>query len=410
MRTTTNMRLMMTMALCVLFSIQSGIAYNFALGIFGNANMDDTIDESDIAFIREIIGGTQKATAFADANYDGRIDEKDITQIQSIIMGNETNLTIVDGVGRNVTVSVPIENIVTIAGSYGPEMLLALGIKPLAISESKSHAVQLQDMLKDVPTVGSSNEPDSEAILGLNPEIVHCYENFYKQGSYEKMEKALNSRGIGLIAMDFHKPGNFDNAIRIMGYLLGRQERADSLIDFEESNMNLIQERTKNLTDEERTYLYFESSKDFATRGPGDNTYDAIVLCGGRSIFDDIAEPYPTVDPEAIIQRDPHVVIKTPDGFAATNNAEPLIEVLNSLKNRTGWQDLNAVKDGRLYFLNGGTRSVHNSIFCLFLAKALHPDRFNDVDPESIYRQWYNNFLGIDNNLVMVYPPSESWQ
>lgn len=47
MRTVTDMRLVMAMGLCVLFSIQSGIAYDFTLGIFGNANMDDTIDESD---------------------------------------------------------------------------------------------------------------------------------------------------------------------------------------------------------------------------------------------------------------------------------------------------------------------------------------------------------------------------
>lgn len=411
MRTVTDMRLVMAMALCVLFSIQSGIAYDFTLGIFGNANMDDTIDESDIAFIREIIDGTQKATAFADADYNGIIDEKDISQIESIILGNETNLTIVDGVGRNLTVSVPVEKIVTLAGSYGPEMLLAFGIQPEAITEqSKSHAVQLQDIMENIPTVGTYQEPDIEAIIELNPQLVHCYESRYiKAGSYEKLENGLKDIGINLVALDFHNPSTFNNAIRIMGYLLGDQRRADLLIDFEESNMNLIKERTKKLTDEQRTSVYLESSKDLATRGPGDATYESIILCGGRSIFDDISAPYPTVESEAVIQRNPQAIIKVPDGLAATDSAEPLKSLRDSIADRAGWEDLDAVKNDRVYVINGGTKSVHNSIFCLFLAKALYPDLFKDVDPESIYRQWYNKFLGTDNDLAIVYPLSESW-
>jgi iron complex transport system substrate-binding protein len=400
------------LSLCILLSILPAVAYDFTLTIFGNANMDDTIDESDIEFVREIISGTQKATAFSDANYDGMIDERDISKVESIMKGNKTNLTIVDGVGRNLTVSVPVEKIVTLAGSYGPEMLLAFGIQPEAITEqSKSHAVQLQDIMENIPTVGTYQEPDIEAIMKLKPQLVHCYESRYnKAGSYEKLEMNLKDIGINLVALDFHNPRSFNNAIRIMGYLLGDQPRADSLIDFEESNMNLIKERTKELTYEQRTPVYLESSKDLATRGPGDATYESIILCGGRSIFDDIVDPYPTVESEAVIERNPQVIIKVPDGLAATDSAEPLESLLDSIANRTGWEGLDAVKNNRIYVVNGGTKSVHNSIFCLFSAKALHPDLFKDVDPESIYLQWYKEFLGLDNDLLVVYPPSESWK
>ena len=398
------------MALSIIFTILPSAAYDFTLGVFGNANMDDTIDEGDIASVREIIAGTKDVTEFADADNNGIIDDDDIDQIESIISGNEARLTIRDGVGRNVTVSVPVKEIITIAGSYGPEMLLSLEVTPLAISTSKSHAAQLKDLLKDIPTVGSTNEPDSEAIVKIGPQVVHCYESFYKKGSYERLENALNSSDIGLLALDFHKPSNFDNAIRIMGYLLDKRERADSLIDFEESNMNRIQERTGNLTEDERTTLYYEGTEDYSTKGPGDNAYDSIILCGGKSIFEDIDKPNPTVEPEAILDRNPQVIIKSLDGFPAANSSEPLEEILNGLSNRTGWQDLDAVKSDRLYFINGGTKSVHNSIFCLFLAKALHPSLFEDIDPELIYHQWYSQFIGCDNQLFVVYPPSESWK
>lgn len=35
---------------------------SFALGIYGNANMDDSIDDKDIAYVEGVINGTNAAT------------------------------------------------------------------------------------------------------------------------------------------------------------------------------------------------------------------------------------------------------------------------------------------------------------------------------------------------------------
>lgn len=55
--------------------IMPAVAADYTLGIFGNANMDDTIDEDDISYVEGIIDGTSEETQLADANYDGTIDE-----------------------------------------------------------------------------------------------------------------------------------------------------------------------------------------------------------------------------------------------------------------------------------------------------------------------------------------------
>jgi len=67
----------------------SAVASDYTLGIFGNANMDDTINEDDIAYVEGIIEGTNEETEFADANNDREIDEGDIAQIEAIINGEE---------------------------------------------------------------------------------------------------------------------------------------------------------------------------------------------------------------------------------------------------------------------------------------------------------------------------------
>lgn len=107
----------------------------FILDIFGNANMDDTIDENDIKYVQRIIGGENKATELADANYDGTVDENDIIQIEQIMSGEEKNLTIMQYIQLQtattftrepVTVPMPVKSIAALGGSYGPEMLCAL--------------------------------------------------------------------------------------------------------------------------------------------------------------------------------------------------------------------------------------------------------------------------------------------
>ena len=90
---------------CISLAIMPVVADDYTLSIFGNANMDDTIDENDIAYVEGIIEGTNEATDLADANYDGQIDEDDVVQIGLIIDGDEKEIAIIDSADRVVTVS-----------------------------------------------------------------------------------------------------------------------------------------------------------------------------------------------------------------------------------------------------------------------------------------------------------------
>ncbi|MCK4735008.1 MAG: hypothetical protein KAT65_21325, partial [Methanophagales archaeon] len=51
------------------------------LDIYGNANLDDTIDMRDITYTARIICWLEEPTDLADANHDGEIDVGDMTQI-----------------------------------------------------------------------------------------------------------------------------------------------------------------------------------------------------------------------------------------------------------------------------------------------------------------------------------------
>jgi ABC-type Fe3+-hydroxamate transport system substrate-binding protein len=86
----------------------------YVLGIYGNANEDDAIDMRDLTYVKLIFFGKKPETELADAKYDGKVNPLDFIQIKLIIVGKEKELTIVDTVGRNVTIDKPLERIIVL--------------------------------------------------------------------------------------------------------------------------------------------------------------------------------------------------------------------------------------------------------------------------------------------------------
>jgi iron complex transport system substrate-binding protein len=53
---------------------------DFVLGIYGNANEDDTIDMGDVVYTKLAIFGKKPKTELCDAKYDGRINVLDVIE------------------------------------------------------------------------------------------------------------------------------------------------------------------------------------------------------------------------------------------------------------------------------------------------------------------------------------------
>lgn len=103
----------------------AGEASDDLLSIFGNANMDDEINEADVAFAQGIISGSNAPTKLADANYDGKIDALDVDRINEIVKGEEKELTVADSIDRNVTIKMPVNKLIAL-GSYRTEAVKIL--------------------------------------------------------------------------------------------------------------------------------------------------------------------------------------------------------------------------------------------------------------------------------------------
>jgi iron complex transport system substrate-binding protein len=242
-----KMALIMILLAFISPNIMPVIAADFTLGIFGNANRDCTIDEDDLEYLQGIIDGTNEAVDLADANYDGQIDEEDIAQIEAIISGDERSLTIetftiYEG-AEVVTVPKPVERVVVLAISGGEatkcvnsaDKVVGVGS---GFSEDKNLAIFPH--LSQLPQVGKWSDPDIEAIVSLDPDLVIAD---LRWPDPEKLEDKLRGFGIPVVRMGFTYPDFSLQEMMILGYLLDGSDSAEKFVEFEEGYLDLIEDR-----------------------------------------------------------------------------------------------------------------------------------------------------------------------
>ena len=69
---------------------------------------------------------------------------------------------------------------------------------------------------------------------------------------------------------------------------------------------------------------------------------DVISISGGRNIFEDVDQAYPVVSEETIIASNPDIILLPNDMYSSSD----------TVKARHGWQNINAVKNGKIVIIN----------------------------------------------------------
>lgn len=417
------------MALCASLAFVPADASDFTLEIFGNANMDDTIDELDIEYVQGIIDGINDETEFADANYDGEIDDEDIVQIEEIISDEEEVLHILDGNGKPVTIKLPIKRAI-VEHLDNSEMMMVLeridqvvGVD-LAMSKSEK---EFPELIKKPSVSGFSpgKDPDYEHALSLKPDLLLTF-------SANTVEKENNMPGVpvvfaGLYYPDLINPENssFTNGVLKLGYIMQSREAAEEYIDWHIGKIDEIKSFIEDTAETDKPNVLMAAlpkgdDRSLYTYAEIDTLSQMVTLAGGRSIAEDLPDYLKStyrfeVDPEWAIQNDPDyiifitIVLDPPIGYDS-DDITGISQALDAFKIRPEYSDLTAVRNNHVYIINGNLRNdaTKGLIGAAYLAKIFHPDEV-DLDPEDLHQEYLQRFLGLDYDLdqhgVFIYPP-----
>ena len=396
-------------------------AADYTLGIFGNANMDDTIDENDIAYVEGVIKGTNSATNLSDANYDGSVDSLDVDWIKKIMIGNETELTIIDSRDRIVTVNIPLERMVVLNG-WTLEVMRSLKLERERIAGVDQHVTGDLDWktffpeFGDYPNCGSSWTPNYEAILKCNPDAVFISTS--SSGDCDTIPDKLKELdpNIAVIRLGSTDPVDYADEARKLGYILGKERNAEEFTDYYNGLINEITEKVKEIPEDKRPNVYLEYYSPYATFGGGTGTSNIVEVAGGKNIFSDLAD-FPDVDPEEVMKRSPEIILRTAgstkgQGGYAVDNTTAMENISQEILSRPELASVSAVENGRVYMVINYFFGARHFIGIGYLAKWFYPDLFKDLDPNAIHKEYLKEFQGLDLDLdrhgSFVYHPIEN--
>ncbi|NPV61028.1 MAG: ABC transporter substrate-binding protein [Methanotrichaceae archaeon] len=319
-------------------------------------------------------------------------------------------ISVIDSAGRSVEVPFPAESAVVLWSNPAKEMR-ALGAVDRIVGMDQSTKDEadkgLLPELADVPVVGTQEEPNYEKIAELNPDVVIALSAGYPPEPAE-IEAKLAPFGIPVVGLDFYRTEVWFTEMETLGRMLGLEDRAAEYMDFFSAYYDLINQTLSSIPESEKKDVYFEGAKKYQTYGGagyGSGIPNMVRFAGGKDLYPERSELAFEVNPEDVAERNPDVIFKgTPLGWNAQNETE--FQVLrDEIMSRPELATTNAVKNGQVYVVSfdvaGGAGKKFGPIF---LAKALYPEKFQDMDPEAFYRQYLEEFLGLKYQRVYFYP------
>lgn len=321
---------------------------------------------------------------------------------------NET-ITITDSANRTVEVPYPVESIVVLWDNP-PEELRSLGAidRIVGIDTATKEKVDkgFFPELKDVPVIGSYDEPNYEKIAELNPDVVIMLSTYAPLP--DEVQKKLEPFGIKVVALDFYMVEEWEREVTTLGKMLDKEKEAKEYIAFFQKYWNMLDERSATIPKDEKKTVYFEGANTYNTYGGAD--YGAgipgmIRTAGGLDLFPERKEYVFEVDPEEVAIRNPEIIFKgTSIGYYLTNTTE-CAAIRNEVASRPELSNTTAVKNNAVYFISfdvtGGARKKFGP---MYLAKKMYPELYTDMDPDAILREYLEKYQGLDYQGVYIYP------
>jgi iron complex transport system substrate-binding protein len=239
-------------------------------------------------------------------------------------------VTVVDDAGRKVTLARAPQKIVSIAPG-ATEMLLAAGagsrvIATVEFSDEPAEA-------KKIPRIGDASAIDMERVVALQPDVVVVWEG----GSNVAQVNRLERLNVPLYRHKVEKLGDIPGSLRRLGALTGTRDIAEKAAVDVERRLARLEKRFGSQA-AKPTVLLEVWNRPIYTVGGSQMMTDSLRLCGALNVFADLKEQGPSVDTEAVIGRDPQIIVAVaPPGVSQEWLAE--------------WKrfgTLRAVRDGRL--------------------------------------------------------------
>jgi iron complex transport system substrate-binding protein len=196
----------------------------------------------------------------------------------------------------------------------------------------------------------------------------------------------------------------------LLGKILGKEQRAQEIVQYVNDQIKVVSSQLEKITTPEPT-VYFEcgdtgpSKYSSAYAGADDQSWGSILSRLRIKNIGDAKGVDPQLSPEYVLKSNPDIIVITGQNWTSQADSMKLgflaetdksRQYLAAYSSRSGWNDLSAVKNKRVYSVFRNF-SMHIYDFAGYqaLAKFFYPEDFKELNPEKNYQDFFEKFMPI---------------
>ncbi len=321
--------------------------------------------------------------------------------------------TITDMAGRTVEIPEKVERVICSGpGSLryltylqGQEMVV--GVDSIEHRESRFDArpyAIANQQYKKLPLIGEFRGHDNpELILGLEPQPQVIFKT-YKDMGYDP-DELQSKTGIPVICLSYSSLASQRDTIykslQLMGEVIGKEQRAQEVCNFMESQIRDLKARTSDVQENERKSCYVGG---IAKKGPHgfqstEPAYPPFQFVNARNVAcppSGKGKPlqHANVSKEQIVAWNPEILFVDISTCQLGEKAGAIYE----LRTDPAYRSLGAIESGEIYTVlpyNWYSRNYGSIIAdAYYVGKVLYPAHFEDIDPKIKADEIYSFLVG----------------
>lgn len=275
-------------------------------------------------------------------------------------------VTIKDALDNEVVIESKPEKIVSLIPS-NTEIVFSLGLGNtiVGVNDFDNYPPEVTEIEK----IGGMDF-NVEKIISLKPNLVLAHAS----GAHNSVDGLQQLRDAGITVLVVNDAKNFEevyDSITMIGTAIGEKKEAEKTITGMKDKVEEFKAKAQEIKEEDKKSVFIEISPAPEIYAAGANTFIDEMLSYINAKNTVTEEGWPKLDPEAVIEKNPDVIITTHGYYTE----KPVEDVLN----RDGWQDITAVKNKQVFNVDSdkvsrsGPRLVEG---VEELAKAIYPEIF----------------------------------
>ncbi len=299
-----------------------------------------------------------------------------------------STITVVDLAGREVEIPAKLDRVVVLCSQIA-ELVYVFGEWDTVVGVTKwaKYNPVLSELanFSNVQEVGSASNPDVEAIIALDPQLIITYGGKYGYSTPDSALQAFENVSIPYILVEMGSLEDLYTTIRLMGKVFHHEDLAEDIVTDMQSIINQVREKASSIPEDERIKALWLWSKPTKVTGGAGVTYDLMVNAGAINPASNYTEKYVEVPLELIISWNPDVLI-----IWSSASYEP-----EDLINDEQWQEINAIKNETVYkvpSIISDTWSIRVCLLQVWMFLKFYPDQ--DMNYSAIADDFFMKYYG----------------